>query len=92
MTTQITQIFALICESYIHLREVLRKLAKKITILFEFPISDSSLKYVTIRDSSQLWLPRTVFSNENEGDEFDLINPETIIRLHRNGTVLFSQR
>ncbi|XP_066599786.1 glutamate-gated chloride channel [Prorops nasuta] len=50
------------------------------------------LKYLTLTESSRVWMPDLFFSNEKEGHFHNIIMPNVYIRIFPNGSVLYSIR
>lgn len=56
-----------------------------------FPFA-GRLKYLTLTESSRVWMPDLFFSNEKEGHFHNIIVPNVYIRIFPNGSVLYSIR
>ncbi|XP_011305255.1 glutamate-gated chloride channel isoform X5 [Fopius arisanus] len=50
------------------------------------------LKYLTLTESTRVWMPDLFFSNEKEGHFHNIIMPNVYIRIFPNGSVLYSIR
>ncbi|XP_044017388.1 glutamate-gated chloride channel isoform X6 [Aphidius gifuensis] len=50
------------------------------------------LKYLTLTESTRVWMPDLFFSNEKEGHFHNIIMPNVYIRIFPNGNVLYSIR
>ncbi|XP_074108192.1 glycine receptor alpha 1 isoform X10 [Cotesia typhae] len=50
------------------------------------------LKYLTLTESSRVWMPDLFFSNEKEGHFHEIIMPNVYIRIFPHGSVLYSIR
>ncbi|XP_045482290.1 glutamate-gated chloride channel isoform X4 [Harmonia axyridis] len=50
------------------------------------------LKYLTLTEANRVWMPDLFFSNEKEGHFHNIIMPNVYIRIHPQGSVLYSIR
>ncbi|XP_008543811.1 glutamate-gated chloride channel isoform X3 [Microplitis demolitor] len=50
------------------------------------------LKYLTLTESTRVWMPDLFFSNEKEGHFHEIIMPNVYIRIFPHGSVLYSIR
>ncbi|KAK0077867.1 hypothetical protein PV325_003364 [Microctonus aethiopoides] len=50
------------------------------------------LKYLTLTESTRVWMPDLFFSNEKEGHFHNIIMPNVYIRIFPHGSVLYSIR
>ncbi|CAG2160809.1 unnamed protein product [Oppiella nova] len=50
------------------------------------------IKYLSLEDKEDIWIPDTFFSNARESEAQADIKPNTLIRIYPNGNVLFSIR
>jgi hypothetical protein len=50
------------------------------------------LKYLTLTDAAKVWMPDLFFANEKEGHFHNIIMPNVYIRIHPDGSVLYSIR
>jgi Neurotransmitter-gated ion-channel ligand binding domain. len=50
------------------------------------------IKYLTLTDSARVWMPDLFFANEKEGHFHVIITPNVYIRIHPDGSVLYSIR
>ena len=55
------------------------------------PFSDK-IKYLTMTDSTKVWMPDTFFRNEKIGRFHDILQPNLYVRVFPNGDVLYSIR
>ncbi|XP_026675695.1 glutamate-gated chloride channel isoform X4 [Diaphorina citri] len=53
---------------------------------------DGRIKYLTLTEASRVWMPDLFFSNEKEGHFHNIIMPNVYIRIHPQGSVLYSIR
>ena len=67
-----------------------------ISIRFADPVMSPSLsdkiKYLTMTDSTKVWMPDTFFRNEKIGRFHDILQPNLYVRVFPNGDVLYSIR
>lgn len=56
--------------------------------------SDTSgqFQYLTLTDPERIWKPDLFFSNEKEGHFHNIIMPNVLLRIHPDGSVLYSIR
>ena len=56
--------------------------------------SDTSgqFKFLTLTDPEKIWKPDLFFSNEKEGHFHNIIMPNVLLRIHPDGSVLYSIR
>ncbi|PNF41290.1 Glutamate-gated chloride channel [Cryptotermes secundus] len=50
------------------------------------------IKYLTLTDAARVWMPDLFFANEKEGHFHNIIMPNVYIRIHPDGSVLYSIR
>ncbi|RWS23296.1 glutamate-gated chloride channel 5-like protein [Leptotrombidium deliense] len=50
------------------------------------------IRYLTLTDPNKIWKPDLFFSNEKEGHFHDIIMPNVLLRIHPDGSVLYSIR
>ncbi|KDR19247.1 hypothetical protein L798_06303, partial [Zootermopsis nevadensis] len=50
------------------------------------------IKYLTLTDAARVWMPDLFFANEKEGHFHNIIMPNVYIRIHPQGSVLYSIR
>ncbi|KAI1289769.1 Glutamate-gated chloride channel [Halotydeus destructor] len=50
------------------------------------------IRFLTLTDPSKIWKPDLFFSNEKEGHFHDIIMPNVLLRIHPDGSVLYSIR
>ena len=50
------------------------------------------IKYLTMTDAKKVWMPDTFFRNERRGAMHNVLVPNLYVRIHADGTVLFSIR
>jgi anionic glutamate receptor len=50
------------------------------------------LKYLTLTDATKVWMPDLFFANEKEGHFHNIIMANVYIRIHPDGSVLYSIR
>lgn len=50
------------------------------------------LKYVIVENPEKLWLPDPFFSNEISGSFHNIMKPNVLVRIHPDGSVLYSIR
>jgi len=55
-------------------------------------IMEERIKYLTLTDSSKVWMPDTFFRNEKIGAFHNILTPNLYIRIFPDGDVLFSIR
>ncbi|XP_050421545.1 glutamate-gated chloride channel isoform X2 [Adelges cooleyi] len=53
---------------------------------------NGKMKYLTLTETSRVWMPDLFFSNEKEGHFHNIIMPNVYIRIFPNGLVLYSIR
>ena len=58
----------------------------------EYDDMDGKIKYLTMTDSSKVWMPDTFFRNEKQGKFHNIIQPNLYVRIYPNGDVLYSIR
>ena len=58
---------------------------------FTSTIADN-IKYLTLIDSSKIWMPDTFFRNEKIGSFHNILAPNLYVRIFPNGDVLYSIR
>ena len=51
-----------------------------------------NIKYLTLIDSSKIWMPDTFFRNEKIGSFHNILAPNLYVRIFPNGDVLYSIR
>ena len=62
-----------------------------VTAGFTSTIADN-IKYLTLIDSSKIWMPDTFFRNEKIGSFHNILAPNLYVRIFPNGDVLYSIR
>ena len=62
-----------------------------VTTGFTSTIADN-IKYLTLIDSSKIWMPDTFFRNEKIGSFHNILAPNLYVRIFPNGDVLYSIR
>ena len=50
------------------------------------------MRYLTLTDQARIWKPDLFFSDEKEGHFHDIIMPNVLLRIHPDGSVLYSIR
>ena len=67
-----------------------------ISIWFADPVMSppfpDKIKYLTMTDSTKVWMPDTFFRNEKIGRFHDILQPNLYVRVFPNGDVLYSIR
>ena len=58
----------------------------------EYDDMGGKIKYLTMTDSSKVWMPDTFFRNEKQGKFHNIIQPNLYVRIYPNGDVLYSIR
>ena len=58
----------------------------------EFDDMGGRIKYLTMTDSSKVWMPDSFFRNEKQGKFHNIIQPNLYVRIFPNGNVLYSIR
>ena len=58
----------------------------------EFDDMGGKIKYLTMTDSTKVWMPDTFFRNEKTGKFHNIIQPNLYVRIFPNGDVLYSIR
>ena len=58
----------------------------------EYDDMGGKIKYLTMTDSSKVWMPDTFFQNEKLGHFHDIIVPNVYVRIFPTGRVLYSIR
>ena len=58
---------------------------------FELFLS-GKIRYLTMTDSTKVWMPDTFFRNEKIGRFHDILQPNLYVRVYPNGNVLYSIR
>merc|ERR1719158_1766585 len=53
---------------------------------------EDKIRYLTMTDSTKVWMPDTFFRNEKIGRFHDILTPNLYIRVFPNGDVLYSIR
>ena len=56
------------------------------------PLLSDKIKYLTMTDSTKVWMPDTFFRNEKIGRFHDILQPNLYVRVFPNGDVLYSIR
>lgn len=60
-------------------------------VIFVFCVA-GKIKYLTLTDAARVWMPDLFFANEKEGHFHNIIMPNVYIRIHPQGSVLYSIR
>lgn len=50
------------------------------------------MRYLTLTDQARIWKPDLFFSDEKEGHFHEIIMPNVLLRIHPDGSVLYSIR
>ena len=58
----------------------------------EYDDMGGKIKYLTMTDSSKVWMPDTFFRNEKIGAFHNILTPNLYIRVYPDGDVLYSIR
>lgn len=58
----------------------------------EYDDLDGKIKYLTMTDSTKVWMPDSFFRNEKNGKFHNIIQPNLYVRIYPNGDVLYSIR
>ena len=58
---------------------------------FKFYLTDK-IRYLTMTDSTKVWMPDTFFRNEKIGRFHNILQPNLYVRVYPNGDVLYSIR
>ena len=58
----------------------------------EYDDMGGKIKYLTMTDSTKVWMPDTFFRNEKQGKFHNIIQPNLYVRIFPNGDVLYSIR
>lgn len=53
---------------------------------------NGTIRYLTLTDTDKLWFPDTFFKNEKESYFHAMPSPNTLVRIHPNGDVMYSTR
>lgn len=67
------------------------KSPKHILGLITFSLT-GKVPFVIVNDVNRFWIPDLFFSDEREGKIHNLIVPNSYLRIHPNGEVIFSMR
>ena len=57
-----------------------------------FCIFSDKIRYLTMTDSTKVWMPDTFFRNEKIGRFHNILQPNLYVRVFPNGDVLYSIR